>query len=469
MISSSAYRLVAPAPAALHPSSRVPAWVWAGVAAMHVLFLAWQLYHQHPQFPDSDRYLEAARNLREAGVLYARPLTQLPLQPQEYSIRPPGYPAVLALLGAPGQQVPVVLLVLQNLLSFLNLSLMLRWVARHSVLGSRAKWGAVLLLTVAAPAQGIYANVLMSELLLQTAVVVLALGLLGFSKTGRVSYGMGAAVAAAAALLIKPVFYPFALVFLLLSCWSAWRQKRPWLLALGLIPVLVAGAWQWRNLERTGYWHFSSIAEINLLRYNVRAVLQYTEGAEAAEQFLDTTIAAAEHQPSFAAQQRYIQRQSQVALQRHAVAYSLLHLQGMGNFFLDPGRFDIVYFFGLPQPKSGLLSQFSQQGYSGVGHYLRQLPLGLLAVLLAVALANAGRLLLALRFALNRAYPLQERLLLLGLVLYVAVLTGPLGASRFVVPVLPLLLAAAALGLSRPQTANNRSTKKPLSRSGKGL
>lgn len=429
---------------------------------MHVLFLAWQLHYQHPQFPDSDRYLEAARNLREAGVLYARPLAQVPLQPQEYSIRPPGYPVVLALVGAPGQWVPVMLLVLQNLLSFMNLSLMLRWVARHRVLGSRAQWGTVLLLAMAGPAQFIYANVVMSELLLQTAVVVVALCLLGFSRTSRLPYGAGAAVAASAALLIKPVFYPFALVFLLLSCWSAWQQRRPWLLALGMVPLLVVGAWQLRNQERTGYFHFSSITEINLLRYNVRAVLQKTEGPEAAEQFLDATIAAAEQRPSFAEQQRYIQRQSQAALQRHAVAYALLHLQGIGNFFLDPGRFDIVYFFGLAQPKAGLLSQFSQRGYSGVGHYLRQLPLGLLAVLLAVAAANLVRLLLALRFSLNRAYPARERLVLLGLVLYVAVLTGPLGASRFVVPVLPLLLAAAALGLSRTQPAYSKISKKPL-------
>jgi hypothetical protein len=419
------------------------------LVGLHLLFLGWQLQYQHPQFPDSDRYLEAAHNLREAGVLYAKPLNQLPLQPQEYSIRPPGYPVLLAAVGAPGQRVPVALLVFQNLLSLFNLGVMLRWVARHRKLTSRGRWGVVLLLVATAPAQFIYANVIMSEMLLQTMVVALGLCMLAFGRTPRPTYAVGAAVATAVALLIKPVFYPFAVLFLLLSCWGAWRQRRPWLVAVGILPLLVAGAWQLRNLERTGYFHFSSITEINLLRYNVRAVLQKTEGTEAAEQFLDTTIAAAEQRPSFAEQQRYIQQQSQVALQSHAVAYAILHLQGIGNFFLDPGRFDVVYFFGLPQPKEGLLSQFSQRGYGGVGQYLRQLPLGLLAVLIAVAVANLARLLLALRYALNSTYPKQERLVLLGLVLYVAALTGPLGASRFVVPVLPLLLAAAALGLSR--------------------
>ena len=40
---------------------------------------------------------------------------------------------------------------------------------------------------------------------------------------------------------------------------------------------------------------------------------------------------------------------------------------------------------------------------------------------------------------------------MLGLVAYVALLTGPLGAARFVVPVLPLLLAAAGAGLKARQ------------------
>ena len=41
------------------------------------------------------------------------------------------------------------------------------------------------------------------------------------------------------------------------------------------------------------------------------------------------------------------------------------------------------------------------------------------------------------------------RWLAAGLVLYVALLTGPLGATRFLVPVWPLLLALALAGMSK--------------------
>ena len=40
------------------------------------------------------------------------------------------------------------------------------------------------------------------------------------------------------------------------------------------------------------------------------------------------------------------------------------------------------------------------------------------------------------------------RWLALGLLLYVAMLTGPLGAARFLVPVWPLLLALALVGMT---------------------
>jgi hypothetical protein len=74
--------------------TRIPRWVWLGLGLLHLLALGWQLHHHAYLFPDSDRYVQAARNLRDAGVLYALPL-QPPLELQEYSIRPPGYPLFL--------------------------------------------------------------------------------------------------------------------------------------------------------------------------------------------------------------------------------------------------------------------------------------------------------------------------------------------------------------------------------------
>ncbi|RSK47296.1 hypothetical protein [Hymenobacter rigui] len=427
----------------------IPRWVWAGLVLLHLLALGWQLRSGTCLFPDSDRYVQAARNLREAGVLYALPLWA-PLEWQEYSIRPPGYPVFLLLTGGMGPGFPWPTLLLQNLLSLLNLGLALRWLVRLAGPLRSGQWALILLLAAAGAGQFVYANVLMSEILLQTAVVVLWLSLDRFWRAGRKTGPLvGAAVATAVALLIKPVFYPFAGLLLLAGVILGWRQRRPLWVALLAMPMLVALLWMARNEARTGYFHYSSIAEINLLRYNVRGVLQAAEGPQKAEQFVRATLAAANQQPGFEDRQHYIQQQSIEALLAHPGTYLVQQPRGMLTFFLDPGRFDLVHFLQLPQTaSSGLLQLLNQRSYGAAVQYLGQLPLGLIVSLGLLLLANVVRLLLLVRFGGSAGYPWPARLLVLVLPLYVAVVTGPLGAARFTVPVLPLLLAAAGAGLS---------------------
>ncbi|WP_139924617.1 hypothetical protein [Hymenobacter sp. DG01] len=437
-----------PAAAPPVPVSHVPRWVWAGLVLLHLAALGWQLRRQQPYFPDSGRYVQAAHNLRTHGTLYAESLAGPALRPQEFTIRPPAYPLLLLLTGGDAAgRLPLATLLLQNALSLLNLGLVLRWLAETRL--RQRQWGLVLLLAATAPAQFIYANVLMSELLLQTSVVVLWRALLAFGQPARPTRAFAvAALAAAAALLIKPVFFPAAALLLVLGLAVGWHRKRPVLVVWGAVPMVAALLWMSRNEARTGYFHYSSITEINLLRYNVRGVLQATEGPAAAESFVRSTLADSERLPTFQAQQHYIQQAGTAVLWRHPLAYAGQHLRGMLNFFLDPGRFDLVYFLGLRETTSpGLLHQLNQRGYPALWEYVRHLPLGLLAGLGVVLAANLARLVLALRFLVNGRYSLVSRWLLLVLVGYVAFLTGPLGASRFMVPVLPLWLAAAGAGL----------------------
>jgi hypothetical protein len=117
----------------------------------------------------------------------------------------------------------------------------------------------------------------------------------------------------------------------------------------------------------------------------------------------------------------------------------------------------------------GLLDQLRGGGLRGLGTALRHQPLGLLLALAAVALANVLRLALALRALgagrrpgaqptgwLQLATP-AGRWVAVGLLAYVALLTGPLGAARFLVPVWPLWLALALRGLpmGNPLPAKN--------------
>ena len=154
-----------------------PRWLWLALAVAHLGAFAYQLQSGHWFFPDSDRYLDAARNLLHHGTLYAWPWPApgAPFSPQEFSIRPPGYPVFLLLLGL---KMPLILL-MQNGLSLLNLALVARWLARRRPM-PRRRWWLFGALALTAPAQFIYANALMSETLLQSLVVGLWLTLTRF-------------------------------------------------------------------------------------------------------------------------------------------------------------------------------------------------------------------------------------------------------------------------------------------------
>jgi hypothetical protein len=432
----------------------VPRWIWIVLVGVQLGFFAWGLAERSWIFPDSDRYAEAAHNLWAHGELYARPWpTAIPTGQavQEYTIRPPGYSLLILLLGGSETgRTPLAVLILQNLLSLLNIGLVLRWWAQRARPGRRQWRWALLLLFF--PAQFIYANALMSELVLQTVVLVLALSGLRLWQQPRLRYGLVVVVAISTALLIKPVFYPFAGLAALGMLGLAWRFRRAAWAGLGLLPVVVALLYMGWNSQRTGYFHFSSIADINLLHYNAAGVVRQVTGQAAEEQWIAAVLRAANAQPSFARRQQLIQKRAGAVLAAHPVVYARQHLQGMVAFFLDPGRFDISQFLQLaPPPGGGLLAQVRSAGAGGLVQALRRLPLGLLAVLTLVALANAARLLLAVRggwLAKDGGAEMRAgRWWLATLILYVALLTGPLGAARFLVPVWPLLLLLALCGL----------------------
>ncbi|MEL7534532.1 MAG: hypothetical protein AAFN10_24715, partial [Bacteroidota bacterium] len=142
--------------------------------------------------------------------------------------------------------------------------------------------------------------------------------------------------------------------------------------------------------------------------------------------------------------QRYLQAACFEVINQHKGDYIFFHLKGMFNFFIDPGRFDLYHFFGWETVGGeGLQIAFSRGGYGGVLNYLADQPLGRLIFLLLIALANAFKLLCLLIFPFLKKIPLWDRILIVGMILYIAGLTGVSGASRFAVPLFPLLLVVS--------------------------
>ncbi|MFC7666064.1 hypothetical protein ACFQT0_00390 [Hymenobacter humi] len=119
------------------------------------------------------------------------------------------------------------------------------------------------------------------------------------------------------------------------------------------MPLLLVGLYMGWNSTRTGYFHFSSIAEINLLHYNAAGVLRQVEGPTAEERWVASVLREANTQATFAARQQLIRARAGDVLQAHPLVYAGQHLQGMAALFLDPGRYDIAQFLGVKPPAGG--------------------------------------------------------------------------------------------------------------------
>jgi hypothetical protein len=130
--------------------------------------------------------------------------------------------------------------------------------------------------------------------------------------------------------------------------------------------------------------------------------------------------------------------------------YAALHAQGVVNFFLDPGRFDLQVFFGLAPPAGqGLMARYSANGWGGVLAGLAALPPLQAAVLLLLLAWNALVLAAFVWWVARADVPMPVRLGALALVAYFALVTGPVGAARYRLAVYPLLLLAVPYAWAR--------------------
>lgn len=416
---------------------------WSLVVGLHLLYFGYQLTHGRLYLSDSYEYASVARSIVTDRTTAAGSLSAAHDNPGIYTKRPPLYPLLLALTGTVWG-VEWLTLIVQNLLSLFNIWLVVRLL---DALGfsRNFRFGTVGILLAAYPAQFIYANMIMSEILLQAILISALYSVVHFVRKGSIYSLIAYNVLLFLAALTKPVMYLFVVPNLLLTCFFGVRMRRAIIALTGFIPILlVAGYCMW-NFDRTGYFHFSSIQNDALLHYNAYHTLLDAEGEHVADSVIDGVARKAEHAASFGSEQRIMREGALAVIEDHWLRYAIFHARGMLHFLVDPGRFDLYQFFGLESGSSrGLLFYFGRDGYAGIWSYLRHENPTVVIILLVIGLMNLIKALSIPLFAIDRNVRIEIKLALLLLVGYLVAVTGPLGASRFAMPVFPLLVITTA-------------------------
>jgi len=387
---------------------------------------------------DSRGYILLAQNLLQHGVFSLS--HHAPFVPE--SFRAPGYPFFLAALLVVVQSTTAAL-VIQTIL--LAVAPVLLYILIRPLGERGAFWSAIVF--ALEPVRLFYSASLLSDTLFMCALLLSLIVLLkAVERSSWQLYALCGALCGAG-VLMRPIAILLPVIYALYALYSI-RSHRSVVAVLLAAALLVALPWSLRNHALFGSWNISSVGTANLVLYNAPEFVAFTDDAHGREILAE-----------FKAKQAALPPEEQLSLARsglfvstffavingHELSYALFHIYKTIPFFLTDGLRDILRLFnvdigGLPNLSSALargnlrvITDYILRG--GVGIML--FGVGVLFWTCASVL-SAWHLWRAVRGRAPRVW-----ILFAAVVLYFALLTGPVSNARYRLPVEGLLIAAA--------------------------
>lgn len=410
------------------------------VVLLHAVFFIYALKQNNFYLqPDSSEYLNQRDNLLEHGSIYQGNMHE----PHRWYLetrRPPLTGFVLAAIKHISAS-DIAVLVFQNLLSCFVLIFLLKILKNHY-----PDFNLLLLIPflVFFPAQMIYTNFIMAEILFQ-ALICAALFFLLQAEKKLLLFFLFITMAA----FVKPVLYLYW-VPALISLFVFRKTFRLKLFHFSGIAVMAAAVllFSWFNYQRTGVFAFSSASESFLPDYVVLPVIQYAEGKErslAVHASIQHTAQQKENYPEY---HRALIKESIGMIKEYPLTTVFLWAKGMVLFFTDPGRWDVLAFQNkIPEEhQKGFFHILKSQGFNKAFNHLINQGIGFMVFTLAGTLIHGLLFFSFLIFLKDERYPFLLRLMAGLVVFYLAFMTGPIGSARYRVSVFPVLLLSVPSG-----------------------
>lgn len=414
--------------------------LWPALIGLHLGFFIYGMCCGNNYLKDSSEYIDQAGNILKYGTWYCGNMNS-PILPQLFSQRPPLYGLFIMLLHFISSS-NLIITFMQSLLSLFNIFIGMKIIQSYfpKTLSIRSYFSVGCLFF---PSQFIYANLIMPEMLLQTAVMMSVYFMLDYFRNNKPQSLLFYQLSITASLLIKPVFIFFPLLslvmFLILE-----KKIMPRLKAFlfHIIPALAILTVSFINYQHSGYFEYSSISRKLMINYTARYSAAHNLGDERALQQVDSVESAASALPTYKEKAISIQTGANAIIKQNANAYIFLTLKGIVNFFIDHSRYDIDSFMGtIPkEDQSGCKNNYQKEGMKGLENYLSSINPVYYVYLLMSMLINIVLFFGLFRFAFIKEIPFYCRLVLLTFISYIALLTGMTGSSRFRVPVFLLIV-----------------------------
>lgn len=352
--------------------------------------------------------------------------------------RTPGYPFLIYTLGING------VLAVQVLAAWLS-PVFIHAALRHSL---QFKYGLVLFWTfwITWPLQFYYTALPMPEIIVQCLFSIW----IWTWANNRISFSY---LIVALLILFKPVF----IVLLLPQWWAFGSDLVAKMRKLGfssamkidlnfrfyartlfrLLPIFTILALVTINHQRWNTPHISSVGTTNFYEYNRAMTLEKVYGKTYTDSVYMQESKWLNAMSNFDPKKGdWMSARTTEMLQSHGGTYVFLHVKGMLQMFVDPGRYDAMVFLKWPVYSGFLGIRDSQQPAT------RPLYEWVYMVIFAlVNVAKLGLIVAALVFLLlyKKTIDITTQVALLSLVL-VALAIGPVGTARYALPLYPLMV-----------------------------
>jgi len=413
----------------------------------HLLYFIYRIIsNNYLIIPDAEEYFTLAKNIFNHSEFYCDELT-ININPELFTKRPPLY-SLFIILSSFLLKSKISILFFQGVLSITSISIVKRIFESHYGKPNRLF---LYVLIFSSVSQFIYTNMIMSEIFIQFLIVITIYFVNRLLKTKELKYLLFYQILIILLLLTKPIFYLFIIPNILITYLICRHTNYRSGVLTSLVPILVVMLYcQW-NYDRTGSYNYSSIQHINLRDYNLKYFQTYKYGAKYSDSINKSIINNARSIKKYPSKLKYIQSTSLNYIKQDAKSYLFFHLAGIPKFFIDPGRFDLFIYFNLDSNKRsevGFLKHLNEGGIKGAFGFLKTQPLMIIVLFNLILIINLVKFLGFLWFLIKllKRAPFIFWIILI-FVGYISGITGPLGAARFMIPILPLYLFLALYGI----------------------
>lgn len=417
------------------------------LVVIHLLFFSIKVYLGNFFLQDSLEYYQLAENIKNhlsfySGDFYAE------INLENYTKRPPLY-GLFILIFSFFLKSKLTVLIAQNILSIIGIRLVIRMFKKYVTNINIILYTVLIISSIN---QFVYTNYLMSEILFQFLLILLCYTFHKTIQTKSLSFLIYNQIIIALLFLTKPIFYLFIIPNIVICIWLTNRiLKKAYLLSL--IPIITLLLYITWNEKRTGSYEFSSIQNLSLKNFNLKYFHINKYGLDYAMKVNDEISKEADTQNNYKERQHYVKTKSIQYLKKDLFSYTWFHIKGGLRMLIDPGRFDIYNFFNFENKNEvGFLSHINQGGIHGAFNYFKQQPLIILIILPLILILNFIKVIGFSLYLIKYPKSVSPFLIYtLLIIIYIVFLTGPLGASRFLVPIIPFYCMFASLGLSKKQ------------------